>query len=125
MDLFKSETFTKHVTELMEEWHAPGLAISLVQGDVTASKGFGYAILEGEDQAPTTGDTVWDIASSSKSMTAAAIALLVEDDENYPHVKWDTLVSELLPEDFVMSKDEYTKAVTVEDILSHRSGLPG
>lgn len=125
MDLFKSEAFSKHVSELMEEWLAPGLAISIVQEDVTASKGFGYAVLEGDEPTPTTGDTVFDIASSSKSMTAAAIALLVEDDDNYPHVKWDTPVYELLPDDFVMAKDEYTKSVTIEDMLSHRTGLPG
>lgn len=125
MDLFKSEAFSKHVTELMEEWHAPGLAISIVQADITDSQGFGHAILEGDEPTPTTGDTVFDIASSSKSMTAAAMALLVEDDENYPQVQWDTPVSELLPEDFVMSKEEYTESVTVEDMLSHRTGLPG
>lgn len=109
----------------MEEWHVPGLAISIVQHDVVASKGYGYAIIDEKKPIPVTGDTVFDIASSSKSMTAAAIALLVEDDENYPKVKWNTLVSELLPDDFVMSLEEYTKSITVEDILSHRTGLPG
>lgn len=125
MDLFESEDFTRHVQELMEEWHVPGLAISIAQNNGSASKGYGCAIIDDEQPVPVTGDTVFDIASSSKSMTAAAIALLVEDDENYPQVKWNTLVSELLPDDFVMSLEEYTKSITVEDILSHRTGLPG
>ncbi|KAK5113277.1 hypothetical protein LTR62_003614 [Meristemomyces frigidus] len=33
-------------------------------------------------------------------------------------------MSRLLPEDFVMDGEEYTNGVTVEDVLSHRSGLP-
>ena len=125
MDLFKSAEFTKHVSELMEEWHTPGLAIAVVQDETVASKGYGYASLEEEPRQPVTGDTVFDIASSSKSMTAAAVALMVADDENYPDVKWDTPVSKLLPDSFVMAKEEYTNGITVEDIVSHRTGLPG
>ncbi|CAK4030842.1 Hypothetical predicted protein [Lecanosticta acicola] len=33
-------------------------------------------------------------------------------------------MSALLPGDFVMNEESYTRDVTVEDILSHRSGLP-
>jgi len=68
-------------------------------------------------------DTLFDIASASKSLTAASVALLIYDDVNYPDVKWESTISKLLPDDFVMPTDEYTKAVTIEDILSHRSGM--
>lgn len=64
------------------------------------------------------------MASCAKITTAAAVACLV-DDEKYPDVQWTTPVSKLLPEDFVLSDPEYTKNVTIEDILSHRSGIPG
>lgn len=124
MDLFKSSEFTQHVSELMEEWHAPGLAIAIAQNDSVASKGYGYATLHEEKRIPVTADTIFDIASSSKSLTAAAVALLVADDEHFLDVKWDTPVSRLLPEDFAMEREEYTSGVTVEDILSHRTGLP-
>lgn len=68
-------------------------------------------------------DTLFDCASTSKSFTAAAISLLVDDNENYPNVQWRTPVSTLVPE-FVL-KDSYATAnVTIEDILSHRSGMP-
>ena len=72
-----------------------------------------------------TSSTLYGSASTSKSFTAAAAALLVQDDKNFPHVQWDTPVSRLLPEDFVMEDDMYTQIVTIEDILSHTSGLPG
>jgi len=59
----------------------------------------------------------------SKSFIAAAISLLV-DDENFPEVKWTTPVSELLRDDFVLSDSRYTEQVTIEDMLSHRTGMP-
>lgn len=34
-------------------------------------------------------------------------------------------MASLLSDDFVMSGDGYTEHVTVEDILSHTSGIPG
>lgn len=124
MEFFKSQQFSQHVSDLMEEWHVAGLAIAVVQNETYASKGFGYADLSEPNPQPVTPDTVFDIASSSKSLTAAAVAFLVEDDENYPDVKWNTPISKLLPEDFVMAQEEYTNGVTVEDILCHRTGLP-
>jgi CubicO group peptidase (beta-lactamase class C family) len=38
-------------------------------------------------------------------------------------VQWTTPVSKLLPEDFVLSDPQLTKKVTLEDILSHRTGV--
>lgn len=61
----------------------------------------------------------------SKSFTAAAVALLVDDNEKYPELQWTTPVSKLLTEDFVLADQQHTENVTVEDILSHRSGMPG
>jgi CubicO group peptidase (beta-lactamase class C family) len=69
-----------------------------------------------------TTDTLFDLASTSKSTTAAAVALLV-DDEKYPDVQWTTPVSKLLPDDFVLPDARLTEEVTIEDILSHRSGI--
>jgi CubicO group peptidase (beta-lactamase class C family) len=109
----------------MEEWRVPGLSVAVVQDEKVESLGYGQADPYSDYSRAVTADTVFDIASSSKSLTAAAIALLVVDDEHYPQVQWDTPVSKLLPEDFVMGNEEYTNGVTVEDILSHRTGLPG
>lgn len=123
MDLFNSSKFADHVNDILTDWHCPGLAIAIVHNDQTSSRGFGKACMDPEK--PMTADTIFDIASSSKSLTAAAIALLVEDDENHPNVKWDAKMSALLPDDFVMADENCTKGVTVEDILSHRTGLAG
>ena len=122
MDLFNSAEFTTRVEKLMKEWHVPGLAIAVVQNDTIASNGYGNATLSPDK--PVTGDTLFDIASSSKSLTAASVAFLVADDNRFPKVKWESLMSELLPDDFVMSESTYTESITVEDVLSHRTGLP-
>jgi CubicO group peptidase (beta-lactamase class C family) len=66
---------------------------------------------------------LYDIASSSKSLTTASVALLVEDNDNFPEIQWTTPLNELLPEDFVMPTPELNERVTVEDMLSHRTGM--
>lgn len=59
----------------------------------------------------------------SKAFTATAASMLV-DDKDLPDVKWDTPMSRLIGDDFVLSDGRYTADVTMEDILCHRSGLP-
>ena len=122
MDLFNSAAFDARVHDLMSEWPAPGLAIAIVQNSTVASKAFGQANLN--HATPMTTNTLFDIASCSKSFTAASIALFVENDD-YPYVEWDSTMSSLLPDDFAYPGTDYTNNVTVEDILSHRSGMPG
>lgn len=121
MDLFHSPDFTSHAEILMEEHHVPGLAIAIVHNETIASKGYGKQSLD--PPMPCTADTLFNIASSSKSLTAASVALLVDDDVKYPEVQWEATMSSLLPDDFVMSTAAHTKGVTVEDVLSHRTGL--
>ncbi|KAI0861475.1 beta-lactamase family protein [Xylaria cubensis] len=122
MDLIHSPDFPAHVEKLMKKHHVPGLAIAVIQDERTFSAGYGFASLD--PPKPCTEDTLFDIASSSKSLTAASVGLLVRDDEKYPDVQYDAIMSKLLPEDFVLSGQGYTEGVTVEDILSHRTGMP-
>lgn len=122
MDLLNSDKFADHILDLLQDWHTPGVSIAILQNGQTVSRAFGKACLDPE--IPMTPDTLLDIASSSKSITAAAVAFLVADNEKYPQVQWDSKMHSLLPDDFVMSGQGYTEDVTVEDILSHRSGLP-
>jgi CubicO group peptidase (beta-lactamase class C family) len=121
MELLNTSTFRQHVEALMETYHLPGLSISICQNDTINSAGFGLS--SRKSQKAATADTLYDIASSSKSLTAASVALLVEDNDNYPEVQWTTPLNELLPEDFFMPTSELTRRVTVEDMLSHRTGM--
>lgn len=49
-----------------------------------------------------TADTILDCASLSKSFAAAAVALLVEDKEENPGMKWGQPVSKYLSHDIVL-----------------------
>ncbi|THV78565.1 beta-lactamase family protein [Aureobasidium pullulans] len=120
--LDESATISR-IKNLMNDFHVPGLAVAIVDGSEIRSRAFGNASLD--PQTPCTPDTVFDIASCSKALTSLAIALLVENEHIFStKVQWDSLMSSLLPDDFVLSTAEATNMVTVEDILSHRTGLP-
>lgn len=120
MDYFRSTEFQAQVELLIKQHHVPGLAIAVIQDDEISSQGFGKARLEPPE--PCTADTLFDIASCSKSFTAASIGLLVED-EAHPEVQYNTTMSSLLPEEFVMPKREYTDGVTLDDLLGHNTGM--
>jgi CubicO group peptidase (beta-lactamase class C family) len=122
MELFTSPNFHHHVEHLMKQNRVPGLTIAIIDSDDEKSIAFGLSSVQ--DQTPCTADTLFDIASSSKSLTGVAIALLV-DDEQFPKVQYDAIMSELLPDDFVLSDNSYTKIVTIDDLLGHRTGMPG
>lgn len=111
-----------HISQLMDSFHVPGLTIAIVDGSDICAQAFGYACIE--TQKPCTPHTLFDIASCSKALTAISVAMLVESND-FPEMRWDSVMSELLSHDFVLSSPEATKEVTIEDILSHRSGLPG
>lgn len=122
MEYFKSNKFADNVEALMSKHHMVGLSMAMVQDETIETRAFGKASLEpAKDCTP---DTLFDLASASKSMTAASVALLVHEKEKFPDVEWDTPMSKLLPEDFVMSEEDFTKNITVEDMISHRTGLP-
>lgn len=71
-----------------------------------------------------TSDTLWFTGSTTKAFTAAAAALIVHDSVDFPDVSWSSPLSSLLPFDFALEDDYCTSHITLEDALSHRSGLP-
>lgn len=71
-----------------------------------------------------TPSTLFYAGSTTKAFTAAALSLLVDNSSQYSNIQWDTPVSSLIPEEFVLESFYSTKVTTVEDVLSHRTGLP-
>ncbi|MER9405124.1 serine hydrolase [Mesorhizobium caraganae] len=97
----------------------PGLAIGIVHGDeVIFLKGFGHCDA-GKPEA-VDADTVFQIASLSKPVSATVVAALVSDGI----VSWDSKVADLDPA-FRLAEPYPTSELTVRDLFSHRSGLPG
>jgi CubicO group peptidase (beta-lactamase class C family) len=73
---------------------------------------------------PVRPSTLFYTGSTTKSFTAAAASLLV-DDEKYPSIKWTTPLSQIIRDDFVLPDEYATAHVTLEDALSNRSGMSG
>ena len=105
------------VTSSMKEWHAPGVAIAVVQGDsVPYMKGFGVRNIE--TGAPATPDTLFDIGSATKAFTSAAIAMLVDEHK----MQWDEKVNHVIP--YFHLHDPLADAnITIRDLLTHRTGI--
>ena len=101
------------VAAIMKERHIPGAAVAVVKnGSVVRMKGYGVASLEFE--VPVTTDTVFEIGSVSKQMTAAGIMLLVQDGK----VSLDERISKYLP-----NTPDAWRDVAVRHLLTHTSGV--
>ena len=106
------------ITEAMEEWKIPGLAIAVVQnGEVTLVRAYG--LRDAEAGLPVTTDTQFTICSITKSFTATGLALLVDERR----IDWTKPVRDYIPE-FRLHDAVATERVTVSDLLCHHSGLP-
>src|SRR5688500_864987 len=111
------EGLDEYVREAMVQWKVPGLAIAVVkEGEVVLARGYGRQHMD--RQQSVTAETVFPIASCTKSFTAACLALLVDEGR----VKWDDPVRMHLP-DFRVADPYVTEHVTLRDLLCHRTGL--
>ena len=70
------ETLAELVTAKMREYHVPGVALGVVRGGRTDVRGFGVTSVE--DGLPVTADTIFPLASISKTVTATSMMRLVE-----------------------------------------------
>jgi CubicO group peptidase (beta-lactamase class C family) len=94
---------------------AEGFALAVIQdGELLAEVARG----ERAAGAPMTATTLCNVASCTKAITAAAVALLVQDGK----LGWDDLVVDHVPE-FRLSDPWISAHMTVRDLLSHRCGL--
>jgi CubicO group peptidase (beta-lactamase class C family) len=107
----------EYIATSIREWELPGAAVAVVKdGRVLLVRGYGVREL-GKPE-PVDAQTIFDIASLTKSFTSAAIGSLVDDGR----LSWDEPISRRLPE--VEFADPYLTAnVTLRDLLAHRTGL--
>lgn len=94
-----------------------GLAIGIVKaGELVYAQGFGVRNLA--TQEPVTPRSLFHLASVSKTFVATAIVQLVEQGQ----VALDAPVVTYLP--YFCLKDARYRAITVQQMLSHTSGMP-
>ncbi|KAI1972888.1 hypothetical protein LOZ53_001971 [Ophidiomyces ophidiicola] len=117
-----NRAFEHKVNWSLEHFNVPGLAVAFIKGDDVFTKGYGVSDLS--TSRVVSDHTLFFGGSTTKAFTAALLSLLVDDNENYPHIQWNTPVHSLIPNDFILQDPWATTQITIEDMLSHRSGMP-
>jgi CubicO group peptidase (beta-lactamase class C family) len=113
-----TEALRAYIEETLAAWKVPGAAVALIQnGEAVLCEGFGKR--DREADLPVTADTLFPIASVTKSFTALSVGLLVDEGR----LAWDTPVREFLPT-FRLFDPVATERITPRDLLCHRTGLP-
>lgn len=111
----RSRAFESFVTDWLVGDSIPGAALAVVEGDTLRyADGFGARDLSAD--APATAETLFPIGSCTKSVTALAIAQLVDRGD----LAFDDPVTSYV--------EHYSNApgepITVAELLSHTSGMP-
>jgi len=118
------EQITALIEQRMQENQVTGLSIALVDGqDVVWAKGFGYADKENDVKATT--ETIYEIGSVSKTITATAV--MHAQDKGLLDI--DHSLTQYLPEFSILPSlgfdPEPDNPITIRTMLTHHSGIPG
>jgi CubicO group peptidase (beta-lactamase class C family) len=100
----------------LKSFDTPGMTLAIVEGSSVTTRGYGLRKLG--DPAPVDTHTVFPINSNSKAVTAAALAMLVDEGK----LSWDDKVRDRLP-GFGLIDPVASQQMTVRDLLVHNSGL--
>lgn len=112
------EQFDRLAHALAAEGDVPAIATVVVKnGQVISQHAYGVTATQGG--APVTTKTVFRLASLSKAFAATLGGVLVEQG----YLRWDDKVADLVPA-FVLKDERAAGKLTVEELLSHRVGLP-
>ncbi len=112
---------TKEVDELVEEamekFDVAGVSVGIVKdGSIVYTKGYGVKSVDTKEKVDE--HTLFAIASNSKAFNTAALSILVDEGK----VAWQDKVIDYIPE-FKMYNSYVTENFTIQDLLTHRSGL--
>lgn len=96
--------------------HSPGLSVAVVSASgLEFANGYGWANREAE--IPADADTVYMLASVSKTLTCAGVLCMVEDGA----LDLDANVNDILPFDIAIPNNP--GAVTLRQLLTHTSSI--
>ena len=111
--------FDRYVAKAVRDWKVPGLAIAVVKNDsLVFAKGYG--VIEQGKPARVDEHTRFAIGSTTKAMTVAALAMLADEGK----LSFDDRVIDHIPS-FRLHDAWATRELTIRDLLTHRTGLPG
>ncbi len=105
------------INEYVEKESIPGLAVGVVyDNEILYTKGFGVKNVDTKE--PVDENSIFHMASVSKTFVATGIMQLVEKGK----IKLDSHLTEYLP--YFQLKDDRYKNITIRQLLSHMSGMP-
>jgi CubicO group peptidase (beta-lactamase class C family) len=111
------EGFDAYMAKTLKDWNAPGVGVGIVVNDkLVFAKGYGYR--DYEKKLPFTPRTMSPVASNTKLFTAVAAGMLVEEGK----LTWDKPVRDSVPT-IRFYNEQLNNAVTLRDMLSHRTGI--
>src|ERR1039458_7169263 len=111
---------TASVLEGIRKKHdLPALAVVVVKDGRICDRA-AVGVRKWGESTPVTTNDIFHIGSCTKSMTATLTAMLIEDGK----LRWDTTIADVFPE-LKGKMDKQYEAVTVEQLLTHRGGVPG
>ncbi|KXN88233.1 Protein flp [Leucoagaricus sp. SymC.cos] len=121
------------IESVIQQWDLSGLAIGLVRRDATSLTGwyqefasYGAAKADGTLVTP---DTVFAIGSNSKLFAALATGLLISNEtlkrERGVELSWSTKAKKVYGDLWGLWDEEASNGTSLQDMLSHRTGLPG
>ncbi|KAJ7754376.1 beta-lactamase/transpeptidase-like protein [Mycena maculata] len=119
------------VNSQLFQWNSSGLSVAVVRRDTSVPGAwnveFGSYGTAQADGSPVTPDTLFAIASNSKLFLSMSVGLLIKNESlaeaRGEKLRWDTKIKDVLPEWGLMDED-IQNGVMIQDMLSHRTGLP-
>ena len=119
--------FDDIVQESMYHWRIPGAAFAVVNGDQTWCKGYGFA--DASSRFEVEPSTLFQAGSTSKAHLCAAWATYLASEANQARadqerITWKTRLVDIIGAEFILSDGDSAAQLTLEDALSHRSGMP-
>lgn len=111
------DDFSSYLEEQRKIWNCEALGVSIVSKDDVLFKS-GFGLRDMDQNLPFNTKTVFPIASHSKSFTATAMAMLVNDGI----IDWDTPIRKYYPK-FKLFDSYASEKATIRDLLAHTFGL--
>ncbi|XP_052098780.1 uncharacterized protein LOC127733465 [Mytilus californianus] len=100
-----------------------GLSVAMVRNGEIFTDGFGYSNID--TLTPVTSTTKMNIGSVTKTLTSMMWAVLISEakDKKDSSIDWNTKVQDILGSNFILNDSCRASLVSLEDFLSHRTGL--
>jgi CubicO group peptidase (beta-lactamase class C family) len=113
-----SDALEAQVEQALSGTETPAMAVLIIRDGQIADQAV-HGVRRNDQDALASEDDIWLLGSTSKVMTVALIARLVEQRV----LSWDTPLKSMLPE-LADSMDAAYQNLTLVQLLSHRSGMP-